>query len=215
MKNSKLWMILGVALLVLLIDQYLKIWIKTHLVLGDSIPVLGNWFLLHFTENPGMAFGMKFGGEAGKIILTVFRIILVVVIGIYISRLFKKQAPTGMLVGVTLILAGAVGNIIDSLFYGMIFTDSYGHVATMFPTEGGYAPFLQGRVVDMFYFPIIETTFPQWFPIWGGEEFIFFRPIFNMADSAITIGVLYLLLFQYNYLLHADRYRKSTDCSST
>ncbi|MDR0738343.1 MAG: lipoprotein signal peptidase [Prevotellaceae bacterium] len=186
---------------VLAIDQVVKIWIKTHLALHESIPVFGHWFSIYFTENAGMAFGLKFGGEVGKIFLTVFRIALVALIGVYISRLIKRGAPVGVMIGMALIFAGAVGNIIDSLFYGLLFSGSEGQVATLFPAGGGYAPFLQGRVVDMLYFPIIETTFPAWFPVWGGEEFIFFRPVFNIADSAITTGVIYLLLFQRGYFL--------------
>ncbi|MDR0691831.1 MAG: lipoprotein signal peptidase [Prevotellaceae bacterium] len=186
---------------ILAIDQVVKIWIKTHMALHESIPVFGNWFSIYFTENPGMAFGLKFGGEVGKIFLTVFRIALVALIGVYISRLIKRGAPLGVMVGIALIFAGAVGNIIDSLFYGLLFSGSEGQVATLFPAGGGYAPFLQGKVVDMLYFPIIETTFPTWLPVWGGEEFIFFRPIFNIADSAITTGVIYLLLFKRGYFL--------------
>lgn len=186
---------------VLVIDQVVKIWIKTHLALHESIPVFGDWFSLYFTENPGMAFGLKFGGEVGKIFLTIFRIVLVALIGVYVSRLIKRGAPVGVMVGIALIFAGAVGNIIDSLFYGLLFSGSEGQVAALFPAGGGYAPFLQGRVVDMLYFPVIETTFPAWLPVWGGEEFIFFRPVFNIADSAITIGVIYLLLFKRGYFL--------------
>ncbi|MDR2450040.1 MAG: lipoprotein signal peptidase [Prevotellaceae bacterium] len=199
LSSGKIAVIVIVA--VLAIDQVVKIWIKTSLALHESIPVFGDWFSLYFTENAGMAFGLKFGGEVGKIFLTVFRIALVALIGVYISRLIKRGAPLGVMVGIALIFAGAVGNIIDSLFYGLLFSGSEGQVATLFPAGGGYAPFLQGRVVDMLYFPIIETAFPAWFPVWGGEDFIFFRPVFNIADSAITTGVIYLLLFKRGYFL--------------
>jgi signal peptidase II len=192
-----------VIVAVLAIDQAVKIWIKTHLALHESIPVFGDWFSIYFTENAGMAFGLQFGGVIGKIFLTVFRIALVALIGVYISKLLKRGAPASVVVGVALIFAGAVGNIIDSLFYGLLFSGSgSGQVAALFPAGGGYAPFLQGRVVDMLYFPLIETSFPDWVPVWGGEEFIFFRPVFNIADSVITTGVLYLLLFKRRYFLH-------------
>ena len=199
LSSGKIAVIIIVAVLV--IDQVVKIWIKTHLALHESIPVFGNWFSIYFTENPGMAFGLKFGGEIGKIFLTIFRIALVTLIGLYISKLRKRGAPVGVMVGMALIFGGAVGNIIDRLFYGLLFSGSEGQVATLFPAAGGYAPFLQGKVVDMLYFPVIETTFPAWLPVWGGEEFIFFRPVFNVADSAITIGVIYLLLFKRSYFL--------------
>jgi signal peptidase II len=202
LSSGKIAVIIIVA--VLAIDQAVKFWIKTHLALHDSIPVFDDWFSLYFTENAGMAFGLKFGGEIGKILLTVFRVALVAFIGVYIVKLLKKGAPVGVVVGIALIFTGAVGNIIDSLFYGLIFSGSEGQVAALFPAGGGYAPFLQGRVVDMFYFPLIETTFPDWVPVWGGEDFVFFRPVFNIADSAITTGVLYLLLFKRRYFLHAS-----------
>jgi len=190
----------ALVLLVLIVDQVLKIWVKTNMTMGESIPIFGDWSYIYFTENAGMAFGMSFGGEVGKIILSIFRVALVCVIGYYLFRMLKKGVSKGVIIGFTLIFAGALGNIIDSLFYGMIFSESTREVvATAF--QGGYASFLQGHVVDMFYFPLIVGEFPSWFPFWAGEEFEFFRPIFNVADSAITVGVLYLLFFQRKYFL--------------
>lgn len=168
--------------------------------LGEEILVFGNWFRIHFTENNGMAFGMEFGGIAGKVFLSLFRVAAVTAIGVYISRLIKKNAPTGVVLGLSAILAGAVGNIIDSLFYGVIFNESgWMQVAELFPAEGGYAPMLFGKVVDMLYFPIIDGYLPSWFPIWGNEHIVFFRPVFNIADSAITCAVAYLIIFQRNF----------------
>jgi len=189
-----------IVFLVLVADQVLKFWIKTHMTLGQEIHVAGNWFILHFTENEGMAFGITFGGATGKLILSIFRIIAVIVIAIYISRLSKKSSHPGLIISFSLIMAGALGNILDSAFYGLIFSQSSYHtVATLFPPEGGYANFLHGKVVDMFYFPVIDTILPEWVPLRGGEQFIFFRPVFNIADASISTGVFLLLIFQNKF----------------
>ena len=186
-----------IVFLILLADQGLKIWIKTNFYIGESHPMLGHWFYLHFTENEGMAFGLKLGGQWGKLALSIFRIIAITGIFWWLYVVTKKGATTLMTVCISLILAGAIGNMIDSAFYGLIFNEStYMQIATFFPKGGGYATFLHGKVVDMFYFPIIETRFPAWVPLYGGEEFLFFRPVFNVADSAITTGVLMLIVFQ-------------------
>jgi len=192
-------LVLLVVGIVLFLDQASKVWVKTNMQLSEEIPVLGDWFIIHFTENNGMAFGLEFAGEYGKLFLTVFRIVAVTLIGIYLFRLPKKGASKGLMVSGSLIFAGALGNIIDSVFYGVIFNDSYYQLAQFFPDEGGYSKLLFGKVVDMLYFPIYEGFLPAWIPFWGGDYFIFFRPVFNLADSAITIGVASILLFHRNF----------------
>ncbi len=188
-----------IVFLVLLVDQAIKFYVKTHFFLGEEYRVAGNWFILHFTENNGMAFGMEFAGRYGKLFLSSFRIAAVAGIGWYLYDLVRKKAPMGLLISISLILAGALGNIIDSSFYGLLFSDSNYEIASFLPKGGGYAGFLHGRVVDMFYFPILEGHFPSWFPIWGTEEFIFFRPVFNFSDSSISVGVFMILLFQKKF----------------
>ncbi len=189
-----------VILSILLIDQVTKILVKTNMTLGQSIPVFGDWFFIHFTENYGMAFGMEFSGAYGKFALSIFRILAVLFIGWYLHRLIIRRAATGLIVCVSLIMAGALGNIIDSAFYGLIFSEShFNQVAVMFPEEGGYGAFLHGKVVDMLYFPIIQGAFPSWVPFLADQPFIFFRPVFNIADSSITIGVFILIIFQKKF----------------
>ena len=180
---------------VLLADQLLKFWIKLNLQLGEEIQI-ADWFIIHFTENPGMAFGLELGGSYGKLFLSLFRMVAVVGIFFWLRSLIRQNAGALTVASVSLILAGALGNIIDSAFYGMIFSESLGSAATLFPEEGGHGSFLHGRVVDMFYFPLYKGYLPDWLPIWGGNYFIFFRPIFNLADASISVGVALMLLFQ-------------------
>ena len=171
-------------LLILLADQVLKTWVKTNMYLGQEFNIIGKWFIIHFTENNGMAFGMEFGGEFGKLALSLFRILAVAGIGYGLHYLIKNKYHRGLILNVALIFSGALGNIIDSVFYGKIY-----HYETWF----------HGRVVDMFYFPIARGYFPSWIPIWGGDQFEFFRPVFNIADAAISVGVILILIFQKNY----------------
>ena len=181
---------------VLILDQLLKVLIKTNMMIGQEIPFF-DWFIIHFTENKGMAFGLEFGGKLGKYLLSIFRILAIVVISVFWLKLINNQVKKGIIYSISLILAGAIGNMIDSAFYGMIFSESYGQIATVF--EGGYSSFLQGKVVDMFYFPLINGYFPKWLPFVGGNHFIFFRPIFNIADAAISTGVINILIFHRSF----------------
>ncbi len=190
------------VILLLVIDQVIKFAVKLNMTLGESIPVFGDWFQICFVENNGMAFGMQFGGVVGKVLLTLFRVVLIGFIIYYIKKVLLKKTdtPTGVLVGVSLVLVGAIGNVIDCIFYGQIFSaSSYMMVSELFPSGGGYAPLMMGKVVDMFYFPIIDTTLPEWVPFWGGNEFVFFRPVFNFADSCISVAVIYMILFQRKF----------------
>ena len=202
MKFSRGALISMFVVLLLVVDQVIKFSVKLNMTLGESIPVFGDWFQICFVENNGMAFGMQFGGVVGKILLTLFRVVLIGFIIYYIKKVLLKKTdtPTGVLVGVSLVLVGAIGNVIDCLFYGQIFSaSSYMMVSELFPSGGGYAPLMMGKVVDMFYFPIIDTTLPEWIPFWGGNEFVFFRPVFNFADSCISVAVIYMILFQRKF----------------
>ncbi len=185
---------------VLIADQALKIWVKTHMAYGEEIQLLG-WdrALIHFVENDGMAFGITLGGVYGKLVLTLFRVLAVSFLFFYLGRLVRESAPRRLLLGFVLIQAGALGNIIDSVFYGVVFSESsfHGGVAEFLPEGGGYAPLLYGRVVDMFYFPLFYGTYPAWLPVVGGESYLIFRPVFNVADVAISVGVAILLSYYF------------------
>lgn len=199
---KKGWQVALFIFLILLADQLLKVYIKTHYYLGEEHNVLGRFFRLHFVENPGMAWGWKFGGDWGKLILTLFRLVAVILGVFYLRSIIQKKYHSGFIICAALIFAGAAGNLIDSMFYGMIFSNSdffLHNIAVMFPRGGGYAGFLHGQVVDMLYFPLIDSHFPSWMPIWGGEEFEFFSPVFNIADASISVGVIAILLWQKKF----------------
>ncbi|MBU0695211.1 MAG: lipoprotein signal peptidase [Bacteroidetes bacterium] len=171
-------------LVILLIDQAVKTWVKTNMFIGQEYHLIKDLAIIHFTENNGMAFGMEFGGEIGKLALSLFRILAVAGIGYGLHYLIKHKYHRGLIMNVAFIFAGALGNIIDSVFYGVVYN---------------YEKFFHGRVVDMFYFPLLHGNFPSWVPIWGGEEYVFFRPVFNVADAAISIGVVMILIYQKRY----------------
>lgn len=189
MKKSRFYLLI---ISLLLLDQAVKVLVKTHMTLDEHIAVFGQWFYIRFIENPGAAFGFQLGGDYGKLALSLFRLVAVAGIIWFIRRLFRRgNTPKGVLVGLGLILVGALGNIVDSLFYGLIFNEStFGAAATLFPEGGGYAGFLHGRVVDMLYFPLIRSA---------AGEVLFFTPVFNLADAYISVGAIYLLLFQWKF----------------
>ena len=189
---NRKWTAIVIVLSILLVDQIIKVWVKTHMALHEQIEILP-WFKIVFIENNGMAYGMELGS---KLVLSLFRIVAISVLGWYLGRQVQKGARWGYIVCLSMILAGAVGNIIDSMFYGLVFNASSDfYVSYVVPFGTGYAPFLMGKVVDMFYFPIITTTWPDWVPLVGGNPYVFFSPVFNFADSAISVGVVALLLF--------------------
>jgi signal peptidase II len=204
--NKKI-LIFSTIILVIVIDQLSKFWVKTSMSYGESFNVLGlDWARIHFVENEGMAFGLSYGGVTGKYILTSFRIVMVAFLAYLLRSLYKDNEKTSLIFAFSLILAGAVGNIIDCIFYGQIFSESFyhGELAKLVPVGTGYGPWLQGKVVDMFYFPMLDTILPSWFPIWGGQRFEFFRNIFNVADSAITVGVFIIILFNRSFLVQKN-----------
>lgn len=203
-----------ISFLILFADQISKIWVKTHMNLGEEFSVIGDWFIIHFTENPGMAFGMEFGGDIGKIALSSFRILAVIGLTYYIFKLVKDKAPNGVVYSFSLILAGALGNILDSALYGVIFDSGttfnepasswMGYYGVSVIDFSGYSAPLTGCVVDMLYFPLLEGNFPSWTPIVGGDYFQFFRPVFNIADVAISVGVGMIIIFQRKFFMEEE-----------
>lgn len=199
------WLSPLIVLLVLAADQWLKYWVKTSMYLGQEIPLIGDWCILHFTENNGMAFGMEAGGKTGKYFLTFFRIVAVVGIIWYLVTMVRRNAHKGLLLCITFVLAGAIGNIIDSVFYGVWFADINYYESAYF----------LGRVVDMFYLPVIHSTWPAWMPWFGGQEFIFFRPVFNIADASISTGIISILVFQKRFFAERQENSEESDSEET
>ncbi len=226
MKGGKVWcgrhLPVILVVLVLLVDQVSKFLVKLNMRIGDEIDIF-SWFKIHFLENEGMAFGFRFGGEGGKLLLSLVRLAAIVFLAWYLYKVDRKRlsdlrqgllsrqerrARTGLVASLSLILAGAVGNMIDSAFYGLLFSESYFHVARLFPPEG-YAPFLHGRVVDMLYFPLVQGHYPDWMPWVGGRELLFFRPVFNVADSAITVGFVVFFITQRDFRIPGSKKEKA------
>ena len=211
---KKATLVILIIFVVLVLDQWLKFYIKTNFQYGQGFDIFGlSWAKIHFVENEGMAFGITFGGKAGKLFLSLFRIFMVAVLAYMINKLIKSGESVGLLISFALIIAGAIGNILDSAFYGVLFSESsyHGSPAAFLPEGGGYAPFLFGQVVDMFYFPLIDTVLPDWVPVWGGERFRFFKPVFNVADAAISTGVVSILLFHRSFFRDAEKEEKSEE----
>ena len=203
---KKAWYVVGIIVIVLIIDQTVKIWVKTHMLYGEMIPIMGSdRAYIHFVENEWMAFGKRLDLPFGKLILSLFRITAAGLLVVFLRNLLRKPISNGLLVSFSFILAGALGNIIDSTFYGCLFSASYSHglPAEFMPVGGGYSSLLYGKVVDMFYFPLFELGIPAWVPLWGGRSLPFFGPVFNIADVAITWGVIQVLLFHRRFF-HAS-----------
>ncbi len=200
-KQMKKYLPFLLIIFILLFDQATKIYIKSNWMLGQEYRI-ADWFIIHFTENNGMAYGIELGGSWGKLVLSLFRVVAISAIGVYLYRIVKSNdKPLGYTMSVALVFAGAMGNILDSAFYGLMFSESYYQVAQFLPDAGGYAGFLHGKVVDMLYFPLLEGHFPNWFPFWSNEHFIFFRPVFNIADSSISVGISSVVLFYRSIIL--------------
>ena len=209
-KMKRITLAISIILFVLLLDQSLKVWVKLNMRIGESIAVF-DWFKLYFTENKGMAFGLSFGGDYGKLFLSIFRIFAVTLLSWYVVKLIREKAPMGLIAGLSMIIAGALGNIVDSAFYGLLFSSSFHSVATFMPEAGGYSAFLHGRVVDMLYLPVYHGYLPEWL---GGKYVEFFRPIFNIADVAITTGVFSLIIFQRSFFKALDDRRAQYEMQS-
>ena len=201
------WLAALIVVAILVVDQVIKIWVKTHMTLHEQIEIF-SWFKIVFIENNGMAYGMEIGS---KLVLSLFRVVAVSVLGYYIAQQVRKQARYGYLICLSMVMAGAAGNIFDSMFYGLIFNASSEFYTSYFvPFGTGYASFLMGKVVDMFYFPLIVTTWPDWVPMFGGQPYVFFTPVFNFADASISVSVVLVLLF-YRKEISEITLKKKTD----